>query len=392
MLRITRIGLMAGFTLTLAAGLALGAFAQPAVFTVKGQPGAPDVQTVILQDLYKRINPSVVTLEVQIPTTSPNLDLLPNENEDNNNQQPQPNVRASGSGFIWNDQGYIVTNAHVVEDAVKITVIFEDATTITADLIGADRDSDLAVIKVDATKVTLPPALELADSDKVAVGERAVAFGSPFELPGTMTEGIISAVDRSLLGRRVGTSSYRIPRVLQTDAAINPGNSGGPLVNVNGQVLGVNTAIWSRVRQSSGVGFAVPSNLIKRVVPELIETGKIAHSYLGITGGNVTVAINEAMKIDPKTKGVLVREVAAGGPAAKAGVKAGDQEVTIDDIPIMLGGDIIVKVDDVDVRFFDDLLAYLFFNTKPGQDVTLTVIRGSETKTITVTLGTRPTD
>jgi 2-alkenal reductase len=387
MMRISRAAFTVILTAAVMIGAALGSAASLSTLRVSGQEFVDD-QSTLLERLYQDVNPSVVALDVRVPADSASLELLPTDPND----EGQPNVRASGSGFVYDTQGHIVTNAHVVEDAKSISVLFSDGTVIPAERVGFDSDSDLAVIKVDASKLTLPRPLTLADSEQVVVGQRAVAFGNPFDLPGTMTEGIVSATDRSLLGRLVGESSYRIPQVIQTDAAINPGNSGGPLVNFKGEVIGVNTAIWSRVRQSSGVGFAVPSNLIRIVADQIIASGKAVHSYLGITGRSLTVLINEALGLDPQFKGVLVQGVVDGGPADKAGLKAGSREATIDEIPVVLGGDIILAVDDVQVRYFDDLLAYLFTKTRPQQEVALKIYRGGDTITVKVTLGTRPTD
>ncbi|MFN8421344.1 MAG: trypsin-like peptidase domain-containing protein [Anaerolineae bacterium] len=299
-------------------------------------------------------------------------------------------MRAAGSGFVYDDTGHIITNAHVVANATVINVQFADGSVVSAEVVGADEDSDLAVLKVDTSLVDWPQALTLANSDAIEVGQRAIAIGNPFNNPGSMTQGIISALGRSLVGRQLGDSRFTIPLVIQTDAAINPGNSGGPLLNVNGEVVGITTAIWSRVRQSSGVGYAVPSNIIHKVADQIIETGKMEHSYMGIQGRSLTVEINQELGLDPKFKGVLIQQVDPGTPADKAGLRSGTKDVTIDEIPVVLGGDIITGIDDVTVRSFDDLLAYLFVKTDPGQTVTLQIYRDGETVSVDVQLGIRP--
>ena len=385
MVRISRLGLALILVATLSFGAVAGTVINSSLLRPQAQDSA-DQQSVLLQNLYKQVNPSVVSIDVRIPAGSDNLDLLPTEPDDQN----APLVRAAGSGFVYDDQGHIVTNAHVVESAQKITVNFADGTSIEGKTVGADPDADLAIVQIDASKITLPRPLVLADSDTLEVGQRAIAIGNPFNNPGTMTQGIVSALGRSLFGRQIGTSQFRIPQVIQTDAAINPGNSGGPLLNSSGEVIGINTAIWSQVRQSSGVGYAVPSNIIRYVADEIIASGKAEHSYLGISGSSLTVETNEAMGLDTKMKGVLIQQVSPRPPASEAGLKAGTKKITIDEIDVTVGGDIIVGIDDLVITKFDDLLGYLFVKTKPGQTVTLKVLRGGETIEVPVTLTSRP--
>ncbi len=391
-LRANRIGLTVLITAVLCFGLLLGSVLSAAPLRVMGQTAVDD-QTVLLQRLYQEVNPSVVNILVRLPADASNPDLLPLPNIPQNPNAQPPFAQAEGSGFVYDADGYLVTNAHVVKDATRITVTFADDTTVIAEVVGIDPDSDIAVIKVDPAKLPgkLVP-LPLADSDKLTVGERAIAIGNPFGLNGTMTHGIISALGRSLDGQRsTGSDSrYLIPQVIQTDAAINPGNSGGPLLNARGEVIGVNTAIESRVRQSSGVGFAVPANIVKKMADALIKDGKVAHSYLGILGGTLTLDVNELMGLDPNFRGVLVRDVVSGSPGAKAGIRPSTTEKDLDGTKVMVGGDIIVAVDNVPVRRFEDLLAYLFVKTDPGQTITLTVYRAGEKVDVKVTLGERP--
>ncbi len=394
--RINRIGWTAVIAVVLCAGILLGSVLNVAPIRVSGQ-NAVDEQTVLLQRLYQQVNPSVVTIEVRIPPSSSNQSTDPN----NGPNSPQaPFGIAQGSGFVYSKDGYLVTNAHVVEDAQRIAVAFPDDTTVIATLVGTDPDSDLAVIKIDPGKLSLT-SLSLADSEKITVGERAIAIGNPFGLGGSMTHGIVSAIGRSLDGNRNAgpDQRYLIPGIIQTDAAINWGNSGGPLLNGKGEVIGVNTAIEPRFFASaggsvaipSGVSFAVPSNIVKKVADTLISNkGKIEHSYLGIAGGTLTMDTLDLMGLASNFHGVLVRDVSSGGPADKGGVKPSTVDKELNGVPIKVGGDVIVAVDGVPVKRFEDLLYYLFVKTKPGQDIMLTVYRDGKNVDLKVTLGTRP--
>jgi len=321
--------------------------------------------------LYEQANPAVVNIQVA---------------EDGPGQG-----QGQGSGFVYNSAGYIVTNYHVAGQADLIRVIFADGLTVDADLIGGDPDSDLAVIKVDLPAADLTP-LPLGDSDALRVGQSVVAIGNPFGLDGTMTTGIVSALGRTLVSQAATADGGRftIPNVVQTDAAINPGNSGGPLLNLSGEVIGVNTAIESPVRGNSGVGFAVPSNTVGRVVPSLIEDGSYQHPWLGISGSTLLPEQRQAMGLDPAQVGVLVVAVAEDGPAGKAGLRGSDQEVRVDGQPVLVGGDVIVSVDGRQIVEFDDLLTYLSSQTQVGQTIQLGVIRGERTGKLDVTLMARP--
>jgi S1-C subfamily serine protease len=295
-------------------------------------------------------------------------------------------AEGTGTGFIVDNQGHIVTNNHVVDGAVQIEVNFFDGRIVRGEVVGLDPDSDLAVVKVDVPAETLQP-IALADSDELFVGQSVVAIGSPFGQSWTMTTGIISALNRTIQG----LGDFSIGSVIQTDAAINPGNSGGPLVNLQGEVIGVNAQIISQTRSNTGIGFAIPVNLVKRVYPSLIETGDVDYSYLGISGGRVTLAQIEALGLPNDAQGVVVNTVEPSGPAAQGGLRAASGERDIDGIPAFMSVDIITAIDGTPVRGMPDLVAYLAANTAPGQTVNLTVIRdGRETLTIPVTLASRP--
>jgi S1-C subfamily serine protease len=386
--RSNRVGLPALIAIALCFGTLLGALVYTPPIRVAGQSSVDD-ETAILQRVYQQVNPSVVNIRVRLPpgARNPNASVF--------GQIPQiPDTQSSfqvdGSGFVYDTQGNLVTSAQFVQEATRIAVTFADDTSLVATVVGIDMDSNLAIIKVDPSKVKLA-ALPLADSDKLVVGDRAIAIGNPFGLNGTMTHGIVSAVGRSLNGQRSGAASvYQIPQVIQTDAAINPGNAGGPLLNNAGEVIGVNTAIESLIGQSSGVSYAIPSNIVKKVADTLIKNGKIEHTYLGIRGGTLTLDVNELMGLDPNFRGILVRDVVPGSPAAQAGIKPSTTDKTLDGVPVKVGGDVIVAVDGVPVKRFEDLMSYLFVKTDPGQTVKITVSRDGQNVDLPVTLTKRP--
>lgn len=367
-------------------GLAFGTPAHEAV----GQ-AAVDAETQLFTTLYKQVNPSVVSISVRIPaSTAPNLGQpqipgLPDTT-------PAPYETGDASGFIYDTSGHIITNSHVIQDADRIEVTFADDTTVTAKVIGKDLDSDLAVLQVETDQSRLAPAA-LADSDQVLIGQRVFAIGNPFAYNNSMSQGIISGLNRrqdSQATTSGGQDTYQIPGMIQTDTAINPGNSGGPLLDMTGRVVGINTLIESRVRQSSGVGFAVPSNLVKKFADLLIKNGSVTHSYLGIIGGDLTVDINNLIGIDPNQHGVLISEIGPGSPAEQAGLKPSMVAKTLDGEPINIGGDIIIAVDGVPIHHFEDLLAYLFSKTDVGQTITVTVLRDNQKVDVKVTLTDRP--
>lgn len=331
-----------------------------------------DAEDALLVNLYQRANPAVVYIEVLINDGGTLVQL------------------ASGSGFVIDAGGHIVTNAHVVEQADAVQVTFSDGSLADAQIVGQDPYSDLTVIQVNVVPQGLVP-LELGDSSALQVGQRVVAIGNPFGLKGTMTVGIVSAVGRTLPAQLAEIEGFQNPEIIQTDAAINEGNSGGPLLNSRGQVIGVNAAIRSTTGVNSGIGFAVPVNTVKRIVPRLIEAGTYHYPYLGIKSNNLfTVAELAAPLGLPVIRGVLISEVVAGTAAAKAGLRGGDHEVEVMGIPIMAGGDIITAVDGYELRDFDDLIAYLVRETEVGQEIVLNVIRDGEELEVPVTLGERP--
>ncbi len=360
-------------------GAAIGFGATGTARTVQGQ-SAVDPITQELHAVYTKDNPSVVTLNVRMPASASN------SNGFNTPNQGQYQY-AAGSGFVYDTNGDIVTNAHVVDGVDQIEITFSDNTMMYGKVVGVDADSDIAVIKAQGDTSKYQP-LTLADSDTLQVGDRAIAIGNPFENAGTMTQGIVSGLNRLVQG----LGQYSIPDAIQTDAAINPGNSGGPLLNVDGQVIGVNEQIASQVRQSSGVSFAIPSNIVKLAADTLIKSGAIQHTYLGVTGGTTTLETNQAMKLPDNTHGALITTVQRGSPAAKAGLHGGNASTTVSvlgtDTPV--GGDIVTAIDGHSIAHFEDLTAYLFTKTTVGQTVTLTVLRGANSQDIKVTLAARP--
>ncbi len=350
-----------------------------------------------LESVYNKVNASVVNIRVvQKQTASsqslPDIPGFPFPGP-RGPQGPQDDFQqGAGSGFVWDKQGHIVTNNHVVAGADRIVVTFHDGTTVSAKVVGTDPDSDLAVIKVDVAADRLQP-VTLADSTQAKVGQLAIAIGNPFGLQGTMTTGIVSAIGRLLPvdSSNATGPSYTIPDVIQTDAAINPGNSGGLLLDDQGHVLGVTSAIISPVRASAGIGFAIPSAIVKKVVPSLMTTGTYVHPYLGIAGATLNPDIAKAMNLGADQRGALVIAVTGGGPAEKAGLRGSTQQVTIDGRHTRVGGDVIVAVAGKPVKTFDDLVTYLSRSASVGQTLTLDVLRDGKHQTVTITPAARPT-
>jgi S1-C subfamily serine protease len=342
-------------------------------------------------EVYDKVNPSVVNIQVLVNMGEGMLEL-PFQNPDDSQPSPDQETPYSGglgSGFVWDQSGHIVTNNHVVESAERINVVFSDGTNVEATLVGSDPDSDLAVLKVNVPAEQLSP-VTLADSDTVKVGQLAVAIGNPFGLDGTMTVGIVSALDRTLPTGDGITPGYSIPNIIQTDAAINPGNSGGVLVDINGNLIGVTAAIESPVRANAGIGFVIPSNIVRKIVPTLISEGSYQHPWLGISAGSLVPQVAEAMSLPENTRGVLVGEVVENSPAAEAGLIGSNQDATIDGSDVKVGGDVIIAIEGNPVQEMDDLISYLSSNTTVGQTIKLTILRNGEEISLDVTLQPRP--
>ena len=345
--------------------------AQPVSTSVQDAGGAESQQETLVA-LFERVNPGVVAIK----TVGAQAGSL-------------------GSGFVFDKEGHILTNYHVVEGSTQVEVDFTSGYKVYGTVIGTDLDSDLAVIKVDAPADELHP-LTLGDSDALKVGQTVIAIGNPFGLSSTMTTGIVSALGRTLDSLHTTASGgvFTAGDIIQTDAAINPGNSGGPLFNLNGEVIGINRAIRT-VNEgtngqplNSGIGFAVSSNIVKRVVPVLIKNGRYDYPFLGIASmDELTLPVIEALGLKSFT-GAYVTGLVPGGPADKAGLKAGDTPTSIEGL--FAGGDLIIAIDGRPVKVFDDLLRYLLNHKSPGDTVVLSVLRGEETLDITVTLDKRP--
>lgn len=341
----------------------------PAVWAATPVEELTAAEEVIIR-VYREVSPAVVN----ITSTAVVYDFF-------FNVIPQ---RGSGSGFIIDERGHIITNSHVVEDARRLEVTLASGRKVPGVLVGRDPFNDLAVIKVDVPDEPLH-VVRLGDSDQLRVGQMAIAIGNPFGLDRTVTSGVVSSLNRTL--RTDGDREIR--GVIQTDAAINPGNSGGPLLNSRGEVVGINTAIFSPSGGSVGIGFAIPVNRAKRIVPELITKGRVSHPWLGISGLTVTSEIRQALSL-PVDRGVLVVRVARRSPAALAGIRGGERRVPIGNTIIWVGGDVLVGVDGREVTGMQDLIAYLEDQKGVGEAVEMEILRNGLRIMITATLGERP--
>ncbi len=375
-------GFLAGFTLNL----------QNQMQNISGKVDSLNIETKSLQTVIENMQRKIIDIQNGVPN---NLTLPP----------PQPlgklsngldfsnlyqNVResvvqvvagdATGSGWVY-DNTHIVTNFHVIESANDVEIILYDGTTLSGKVVGKDQYSDLSVILTTLPSGIRLKPLNIADSLKLQVGERVVAIGAPFGLTGSITQGIISQMGRLLPAP--GTQ-YSIPNVIQIDAPINPGNSGGPLMNLNGEVVGVTSAGVTTSGAFEGIGLVIPSSAVKRVIPALLTTGTYKHPFLGVTGGDVTPQIAQTNKLNT-TRGVIIVEVVAGSPAQKAGIKG---STVNNQMPV--GGDVIVAVDGNVVRKIDDIIAYSEEFKKPGDSITMTLLREGRKININVILGERP--
>ena len=322
-------------------------------------------KTLSLIEIFEKSEPGVVRVNIQRNQT---------ENE----------TGGVGSGFVFDKQGHIITNAHVVKDATKTIVTFLDGRSYNAEIVGVDEYTDIGVIKVNADLKLLNP-LSLGDSSNLQVGEPITAIGNPFGLSGSMTSGIISQMGRLL----PSDSGYSIPDVIQTDAAINPGNSGGPLLNMRGEIVGINTAIQSTTGEFTGVGFAIPSQTVAKIVPTLISDGKYKHPWIGISGTDIDLEMAEIMELE-NTLGFLIITVIEDSPASDAGLIGSNKMIEVEGREYSIGGDIIISVDGIDVRKIDDILIHLQRGKAVGDEMVLEVLRDGRTTNFTIVLQERP--
>ena len=329
----------------------------------------------VLVGIYESILPSVVQVQVRTNVRAGGLfggELRP--------------VPSEGSGFVWSSEGHIVTNHHVIEDADRVMVVFHDDMELPAEVLGSDPDSDLAVLKVEPPDGGLKP-VQQGDSDQLRVGQLAFAVGSPFGQEFSMTGGIVSALGRVI---PAGASQFSNPNVIQTDTPINPGNSGGPLLDRYANVIGINAQILSRSGSSSGVGFAVPINTAKRIIPVLIEEGDYTYAYLGISGTTVRNTLAEVNGLPSGTRGVLLVGIVPDGPADKAGLAEAEDTRDVDGVTYPVDGDVITAIDDVPVRGIDDLISHMLEYHRPGDEVTLDVLSDGRVRKVVVELSARP--
>jgi S1-C subfamily serine protease len=331
------------------------------------EPAASTSESLSVSEIYERTSKSVVEITSKMSQSS----SLGGEQK----------AQGQGSGFVYDSEGHIVTNDHVVDGADSVSVRFWDGAAYDATVVGTDPSTDLAVLKVDAPASALTP-LELGDSTKLTVGEPVVALGSPFGLEGTVTSGIVSALHRQM----TSPNNFTINDSIQTDAAINHGNSGGPLVNGAGEVVGVNTQIKSESGGSDGIGFAVPSSTISSIVPQIISSGSVEHAYLGVAFAPIPSTVADELGVPA---GLEVTEVRDGTPAAEAGLRAATGSATVDGQSYPTGGDVITAVDGMAVTTDAELQSAIDAKS-PGDSVSITYTRDGQSTTVEVSLGTRP--
>jgi S1-C subfamily serine protease len=334
----------------------------------------------VVNEIYKRDGDGVAFIESDIPARESQAFSPFGEPES------QGGGTATGSGFVIDTEGHVLTNNHVVEDADRVQVKLGDSSkTYTAKVVGADPATDLALLDVEAPAGDLHP-LTLGHSAEMEVGDPVVAIGNPFGLDRTVTSGIVSALQRQIQA----PNGFSISNVIQTDAAINPGNSGGPLINADGEVIGINSQIATGGGGNGnvGIGFAIPIDTVRSEIQQLIDDGEVKHAYLGISGGTITADLARAVNL-PVKEGVIVQSVVKDGPADKAGVEGGNTSATIDGAEVSLGGDVITEVDGRKVAGMEEIVE-IVNRSKPGDQLELKIVRDGSTKTATVTLGTRP--
>ena len=325
-------------------------------------------KTLSLIEIFEKAEPGVVRVNIQRNQTE-------NENE---------NTGGVGSGFVFDKQGHIITNAHVIKDATKTVVTFLDGRSYSAEIVGVDEYTDIGVIKVNADLKLLNP-LSLGDSSNLQVGEPITAIGNPFGLSGSMTSGIVSQMGRLL----PSDSGYSIPDVIQTDAAINPGNSGGPLLNMRGEIVGINTAIQSSTGEFTGVGFAIPSQTVVKIVPTLIRDGEYKHPWIGVSGTDIDLEMANVIGLE-STLGFLIITVVEDSPASDAGLIGSNKMIEVEGREYSIGGDVIISVDGIDVRKIDDILVHLQREKAVGDEMILEVLRDGRTTNVTIVLQERP--
>ena len=347
--------------------------AEPDQTTIQMQNEIDEINNIILTksktlsliEIFEKSEPGVVRVNIQ-------------------KNQTESERGGVGSGFVFDKQGHIITNAHVIKDATKTVVTFLDGRSYSAEIIGVDEYTDIGVIKVNADLKLLNP-LSLGDSSNLQVGEPITAIGNPFGLSGSMTSGIISQMGRLL----PSNSGYSIPDVIQTDAAINPGNSGGPLLNMRGEIVGINTAIQSTTGEFTGVGFAIPSQTVAKIVPTLISNGEYKHPWIGISGTDIDLEMASVMGLE-NTLGFLIITVVEDSPASDAGLIGSNKMIEVEGREYSIGGDIIVSVDGIDVRKIDDILIHLQRVKAVGDEMVLEVLRDGRTTNVTIVLQERP--
>ena len=322
-------------------------------------------KTLSLIEIFEKSEPGVVRVNTQ-------------------RNQTINDVGGVGSGFVFDKKGHIITNAHVIEDSTKTVVTFLDGRSYNAEIIGIDQYTDIGVIKVNADLKLLQP-LTLGDSSNLQVGEPITAIGNPFGLSGSMTSGIISQMGRLL----PSGSGYSIPDVIQTDAAINPGNSGGPLLNMRGDIVGINTAIQSTTGEFTGVGFAIPSQTVEKIVPTLISEGEYNHPWIGISGRDIDPDMANVLGLKDAL-GFLIITVVEDSPASEAGLIGSNKTIKVESREYPVGGDIILAVDGIDVRKIDDILIHLQRVKTVGDEMNLEILRDGRTTNITIVLQERP--